>query len=666
MNFLFFGIIFLTALFRTFRPGPESQLIGDILIVAGLFFLPVFWRKKGQGAEFLTSSGPSDSSHSFPPDLFFPDVPFRTHHLRLFFLTWAVLLVLLYYLSIPFSYHTGSTLSACRQVTAGFLIFGIMACLRFDSDPILDLLLGIGWLFWLILFLHPLWQKFFPALWRVVDHPFSKWPSLSGENSREIAVMGIMGLETWLVSVILITRNFRRTVLAIVAHTLLWTLWGGIGSYRLLVLPGISLIIIIAGGPNRLKHYWTLALITLVVGIAGWWIAHAYFPLKYFFGISYQTNSEVLGSFAQSADWEAAAYRFPFGVGALAHPWIRSIFSAPAFQAPVPGGQYLLWTSDLGLFGLFWGLFLMILLVASIRFIERAYQDVLESSRDPKTLQTVKESDYSILPAMLPATLLSWLAATFVLKDLDLFLSPVFWIYLGLWLGWLSGRPAPEQMSSHWHRRIRKGSMLIATLLFLLLGASREMGRFYYRQALANSDFAQQQVSLRSAQFWEPWNSEYSFRMARIALDQGQSQASRVLQGLRMAEQGLRWAPGDAEGHMLESRLMRADGRIYNALAAAEKAVFFAPHRADFRWELGGLYESVGRLEAAGGEYSVLLNLDPLNVKVHLALARLAEKNNRYEEALEIYRKVLLLDRQEPTALSRYHSLKEQIRQEPI
>jgi tetratricopeptide (TPR) repeat protein len=114
---------------------------------------------------------------------------------------------------------------------------------------------------------------------------------------------------------------------------------------------------------------------------------------------------------------------------------------------------------------------------------------------------------------------------------------------------------------------------------------------------------------------------------------------------------------------MLRSRFLRAGGQVFSALNAAEKAVFFAPRRADFRWELGGLYESVGRLEAARAEYAAVRNLEPRNVDALMALARGEEKNRRYPEALEAYRRVLTLARSRQSALIRYESLRERMEQ---
>jgi len=53
-------------------------------------------------------------------------------------------------------------------------------------------------------------------------------------------------------------------------------------------------------------------------------------------------------------------------------------------------------------------------------------------------------------------------------------------------------------------------------------------------------------------------------------------------------------------------------------------------------------------------------------VDAQLALARLAEKEGRYRDALESYRRVLMLEREQPTARARYDSLRERLRRETI
>jgi tetratricopeptide (TPR) repeat protein len=209
---------------------------------------------------------------------------------------------------------------------------------------------------------------------------------------------------------------------------------------------------------------------------------------------------------------------------------------------------------------------------------------------------------------------------------------------------------------------LRAGLVGLA-VLFLLAAGSRELGRRYYMRALTIKDGDEQDVALNAAQYWDRWNPDYSIQMAEHALARGRQSPSAIQHGLLLTDRALDDAPAHAEGYMLRSRFLRAGGQVFSALTAAEKAVFFAPRRADFRWELGGLYESVGRLDAARAEYASVLNLEPRNVDALMALARVEEKNRRYPEALEAYRRVLTLDRSRQSALIRYESLRERMEQ---
>ncbi len=657
MNSIFIGSILLLATLRLFDPGPGWQLIFDALVAAGLLLLPLFWRRRPQGAEFLTTP-PSSEGDSIQPDVTdLHGAGARSRMVRLGFLLWAVALAILYGYSLWGSVHSGYSFQALRQVLTGVVLFGLVISMRLGSESSLDVLLGGGWVLWLGLYLAPMWGDYLPALARIPKSISWQLPALSGEGGVFAPAWGVVGLEVWLFSTVLMAKNPRKRLLALAGHGVLWSLWGVIGGIELPLIGGMAALVTVAVGRCRPERFWLWAMAGLAAAAGLWWSARTYCEYIVPFKAGWWNPLRL----AQQSDFQAALFRFPEGVGALGHEWIQPVFVAQGLAQPAPGGQQLIWLADLGIAGPILSLLLLGLLLAGIRFTGYAYPPPLEASRDPKALSAVRESEYPLAPTILPATLLAWLAATLVAVDLDLYRGPLFWLYLGLWAAWLAGKPMPLDVTlRRWRMALRAGLVGLA-VLFLLAVGSRELGRRYYMRALEFKDGDERDVALGAAQYWDRWNPDYSIQMAEHALARGRQSPGAIQHGLLLTDRAIEHAPAHAEGYMLRSRFLRAGGQVFSALTAAEKAVFFAPRRADFRWELGGLYESVGRLDAARAEYASVLNLEPRNVDALMALARVEEKNRRYPEALEAYRRVLTLDRSRQSALIRYESLRERM-----
>jgi len=704
MGLLFFLLILLISIFRLFDTAPGGQLIFDGVMLAGLLALPLLLRRRRQGAEFLSGRGrkgagrsqaassspgadegsqtasavprwhghPAQDGEGLPGQERVPrwhghlaqDLGFlRTEGLVRLFLMWAAVLGLVYVFTLGVSLHTGMTLHGCRQVCAGIVLFGIAASFRWKSENAWDLFLGLAWGLWLLLFLGPVWGALPPRLWRFLASPFPAIPVLPGEGGAPMALLGVVALESWLACMVLVSSGSKRKLATLAAHTLLWALWGVLGGLWLPLAGGVALLMAVACGPAWKRRYWRWAL-GLGLSAAGAWGAAANWWGR--LGERLWSPSALwqppFGAWAELADYRTALFRLPLGVGALGREAVRSVFSVELLSRPVPGGQQLLWVADLGVFGPLLAGVLIGLLVWSVRFVGYAYGEGLEPSREPRALRSVRESEDPVTPIVLPVTLLAWLGVSFACKRLDLFRSPVFWLYLGLWVAWLAGGERVGGSKSG--RRIWSGLLLLFALFLLLLGGMREAGRYHYRRAVAAPDASARKAALQAALSHDPWNPEYALHLGRLVLEEAPRHSPDWVEGRRWVERGLRLAKADGAGQMLLSRFERSEGRLPEAIAAAERAVFYAPDQPGLRRELGDLYESTGLLALAAAEYRWVLSLRPDDVEAHLALARLAEKEGRYLEALRAYRQVLLLDRQNSPARIRYESLAERLRPE--
>ncbi len=662
MGLFFLLLVFFISVFRLFDTGAAGQLVSDGLVLGGLFALPVLLRRRRQGAEFLTSGAGAEPAADELTRGSLADERLRTQSLIWALRVWVLAAGLLYFLSLLVSQHTGLTLHACRQVVAGALLFSIIASFRLEGGWSLDLLLGLTWGAWLVVFVGPLWGPHVPQVWSVLAGPFPTLPVLPGEGEPPVVVLGVVALESWVAGLVLVSARIERKVAALAAHTLLWALWGVLGGSWLALAAAVTLLLTVASCPSRLKQYWTWASVAAFLAGVSWVAATKWAP----WGKQLWSPSALwqppFGESALLVDYRTALFQFPLGIGALGHEVVRSVFSVGLPERPVPGGQHLLWIADLGIFGPLLSAALIGLLVWSVRFVGGAYREGLDPSREPKALRSVKDSEYPLAPVVLPVTLLAWMAVTLSFRRLDLFRSPVFWVYLGLWVAWLAARGPTGEAKIRY--RVWNGGVLVFAICFLLVAGMRELGRYYYHQALAGPGVPERKVGLLAAQYWDRWNPDYAFRLGRLALDEGENRAQALMEGRRWVERGLRLAPADGPGRMLLSRFERAEGRLPEAISSAEQAVFFAPDQPDLHRELGGLYESTGLLQLAAREYRSVLSLRPDDVDAHLSLARLAEKDGRYDEALEDYRRVLMLDRQHTTARARYDSLKERLRRE--
>jgi len=596
MGLLFLLLILLVSILRLFDSGPAGQLASDGLVLAGLFALPVLIRRRRQGAEFLTSGGGGKGSASGEAaGTSHLDERSGALGLSRAFQVWVLAAGLLYGFSLLVSRDTGVTLHACRQVAAGVLLFSILASFRSDTERTLDLMLGLAWVLWLLVFLGPLWGPYVPRLWSILAGPFPTVPVLPAEIDPPVAAWGAVALGSWFAGLVMVSSGLGRKLAALAAHTLLWALWGVLGGPWLPLTAAVPLLLTVACCTSRLRGAWGWFWALAILGGTAWVAAAGWAPWGqrlWSLGALWQPP---FGASAIVADYRTALFHFPFGIGALCHEAVRSVFSVDTLARPVPGGQQLLWVADLGLFGPLLSAALAGLIVWSVRYVGHAYREALEPSRDPEALRLVKESEYPVAPAVLPATLLAWVVVTLSFRDFDLYRSPIFWVYLGLWVAWLCSGPSAAE-SKAWER-MRTGAVLVFAVLFLFVAGMRELGRYYYHQALSAQGSAERKIALLAAQYWDRWNPEYEFRLGRLALSEGRGRAEALVDGRRRVERALRLAPSNGEGLMLLSRFERADGHLPEAVAAAKRAVFFSPDRAELRRELGGLCESTGLLE---------------------------------------------------------------------
>lgn len=659
MNLLLLVLALLLAVLRVYVPSPGSQLVYDFLVILGVIGLPFLSRRRKRGSEFLTTGSPAEAPSS--PTLLpqFEEANADARKIGQAMIIWGIAAALVYLASLIASRHTGGTLHACRQVTGGVLMLCILAALYFDSEQTLDLLLGCMGFFGLLLFLGPVWGTFLDRIWGILQDPFPNLPLLNLEAEPVSPLWILIALECWLTTAILVSRSLWRKISALLAHAILWGFWGALGGVWLPLILLVALLITIGVTPLRLKGYLKWGLLGAGTGLVAWKMASVWLPLGQWFWRGWTRWQPPFGTPASLADYKTALFRFPSGLGALGHEMVLPLFTNEYHVSPVFGGRQLLWLADLGIAAPVLSLTLLGLLIWSVRFVSYAYQELAEPSRDPEALRSVKESEYSLCPIVLPATLLAWWVSSLFLRNLDLMRHPVFWVTLGLWASWLS-RSRPPGASKAW-RNIKIAWVALFAVFFVGVMGMREMGRSHFQQALISASAEEQKAAYLAAQTWDRFNPEYSIRMGRLLLAEGRQRPEALVEGRLWLKRGIRLAPASAEGYLLLSRLERAAGNSLEAMAAAQRAVFFSPRERELRWELGGLYESTGRLDAAAREYRTILNLRPMEVEAQVALARIAEKEERWEDALKLYRQVLLLDRSHHLARARYEVLREQL-----
>jgi hypothetical protein len=659
MRFLLLWLLLFLGVAQTLYPSPLSQLSCDGIILAFFVLLPLIKKRRAYGAEILTSQQSSAApAYSVQAGLD-QGKSSRVGIIFVLLAVWIGLLAVAYLLSLALSWNMAATLHACRQVLGGIVVFMVVVAVCPNFDSFLDLLLALGAVGWLVLAAGPGLQEIFPLVQSEVAHWSSLYPELPGEGVRRMAIAGAMALESWIVATILLSIDGRKRWIAILFHIAWWTFWGAMGTLKFLPVLVAAFTITFAVTPPGRTRRWSWALGSLLSAGAGWFFAHFWLIPVQRMRIVEPEWFVAMGRPADSADWAVGAFHFPWGVGALGHEYLLPAFEGRMAVSSLPGGQLIIWLSDLGLLGPVLAVLLIVLIIRGISFLWPEYLEHLEPTRDPQSMRELRESDYPVSPVVVPSTLLSWLVCGVALIGLDLFRFTFFWFYLGLWGGWLAQRRTGSlSQRRKWMIYALSGVFFV---FFLLLAGSRELGRRSFRKALEVSSLSRKKVALQDASYWDRWNAEYPILLSRLFLQEGRSRPGALADAQLSAQRALRLAPADARAYEVLSRVARAEGLYGEAIDYAGKAIYYSPATVKYRWDLAELFESVGRPEAAEAEYRIIAAMDSGDPQVHLALARLAEKRNEPDKALAAYRRVLLLNRDHPTALRRYERLKNRI-----
>jgi TolB-like protein/Flp pilus assembly protein TadD len=95
--------------------------------------------------------------------------------------------------------------------------------------------------------------------------------------------------------------------------------------------------------------------------------------------------------------------------------------------------------------------------------------------------------------------------------------------------------------------------------------------------------------------------------------------------------------------HALKDRMDRTEG-LALAWAAAEKSLQLDPYLSDAHVRMGQAYSRVGNIDAMRAEYQMALELDPNSPLAIGIAARVAGRNGRFEEAINLDKKAESLD----------------------
>jgi hypothetical protein len=661
IRLLYLVIVFLTSLVLVFHPHPLGQVVLDGLILLGVFLVPFYLRRRQAAAQILEGKGKSHHQPSPAQEAATTLHPLELLRLRSAFDIWALTILCIFLLSFLFSRHLGLTHHAVRQLAGGILLYSIFSFVRLELDSFFDFLIGILWAGWLIYFMGPVWEEALPWLWAAFPHGIAGGTLFAGETSPVTGMtIGAVALEAWVAANLLVPRSRMRRGVALLVHTLLWAMWGALDSLWLSFASLSAFLLTSALYPKR--SWWRL-LVILIFGVAAFGTAARWSPLASRLWQDDLLWNPPFASPVYARDFQAALQSVPTGRGAGTHPVLMPSSTEMFTGRPFPGGQQIAWLSELGFAGpILCGAFLW-LLVWSLRFVSQSQWERFEPTRDPEALHGVKETELPLGPIYLPATLFGWILCSVAVYPFDLFRSSLFWVYLGLWVGWLTvyRQEALSTMLAQ-RRKYRLGGAIAVALLLLLLAGSREAGRGAVRAASRTESLEKKENLLQQATARDPLNPAPLFQLAEVRLllwRQGQADLDEIRENL---ERGISRAPLSPRAYRLLSRVEEAAGNLFAAIEASEKAVELAPADEASRWRLAGLYESAGRAEAAGYQYKALLQLSPSSLEAYLGLARTAEKERRLEDARKIYRQALLLDRGNTLARQRLKEVEKIIR----
>lgn len=135
----------------------------------------------------------------------------------------------------------------------------------------------------------------------------------------------------------------------------------------------------------------------------------------------------------------------------------------------------------------------------------------------------------------------------------------------------------------------------------------------------------------------------------RRQLAQAHLQANQTREAEKCLREGLARRPKDPGLWLDLGRLLARSGRHEEATRALEKALHQGPHVVEAVLALGEIYEQHGQGSAAAALYRATLSKAsvPGRLRLHRRLARMAQRDGRYEVAIEELRQALSLCRAE-------------------
>jgi tetratricopeptide (TPR) repeat protein len=103
-------------------------------------------------------------------------------------------------------------------------------------------------------------------------------------------------------------------------------------------------------------------------------------------------------------------------------------------------------------------------------------------------------------------------------------------------------------------------------------------------------------------------------------------------------------APGLAQAHEYLGNVLRAAGRMEEALKAFQQSLRVDSRRAAPLFNIGQLLQHAGRFDEAAAIYDKAKALDPDDARLHISLGALALARDQYDQAVRSYRRAAELD----------------------